>query len=285
MKHAKAFTLRDMVAVVCLAGLTLPLLGASLQGVLNKSLLAKCMLNLNELTRAVNIYADHNRGYMPVYQHHVYSSWGVTGSYVNAPENPWKTYLCFSDLGTPQIDPNTGVFSDVRGLGRLYALKYERRPDLFYCPVVSRSDQRQTLAHYPTPWGTAIAPDSAYIRNSYMWNPWIKQNPASAGHGAYEDGLALRQHPFYRPLICDLVDDGVNIAHFTEDSAVWNMAYPAGQVVPFANQKLYDLMKNGPPPNYTFRSSQNLFWAGSNQSFNTSVRPLLPGANIPGQTH
>jgi hypothetical protein len=280
MKHAKAFTLRDMVAVVCLAGLTLPLLGASLQGVLNKSLLAKCMLNLNELTRAVNIYADHNRGYMPVYQHHVYSSWGVTGSYVNAPENPWKTYLCFN--AASPIDPNTGVFSDARGWGLLYAQKYVRRPDLFYCPVVSTTDPRDNLDHYPPPWGTAGAEDTGYIRNSYMWNPWIKQNPTSGGHGAYEDNLVLRQHPFYRPLMCDLVDDAVHMAHFTEDSAVWNMAYPAGQVVPFANQKLYDLMKNGPPSNYMFRSSQNLFWAGG-QSFNTSVRPLLPGANIPGQ--
>jgi hypothetical protein len=280
MKHPKAFTLRDMVAVVCLAGLTLPLLGASLQGVLNKSLLAKCMLNLNELTRVINLYADHNRGYMPVYTHSVYST-KTTGSYVNAPENPWKTYGCFSDLGG--TDPNTGLLRDVRGWGNLYVQKYVLRPDLFYCPA-PRRDVRQTLAYYPTPWGTAAAPDSSYIRNSYMWNPWIKQNPANAAHGTYEDNLVLRQHPFYRPLMCDLVDDAISMAHFTEDSAVWNMAYPAGQVIPFVNPKLYNLMKNGPPSNYAFRTSQAIFWiVGSNQSFNTSVRPLLPGANIPGQ--
>jgi hypothetical protein len=271
MKHAKAFTLRDMVAVVCLAGLTLPLLGASLQGVLNKSLLAKCMLNLGELTRAVNLYADHNRGYMPMYTHSVYST-KTTGSYVNAPESVWKTYICFQ---AGNIDPNTGVFSDVRGLGFLYIQKYVRRPDLFYCPA-PRVDFRQMLSNYPTPWGTAPGEGTSYIRIGYMWNPWIKQNPASGGHGTYEDGLALRQHPFYRPLLCDLVDDYASMAHFTEDSAVWNMAYPAGQVIPFANQTLYGKLQN-----QHLDTSTLLIWDPN--GFNSDIRPLLPGANIPGQ--
>jgi hypothetical protein len=109
-----------------------------------------------------------------------------------------------------------------------------------------------------------------------MWNPWIKQNPASGGHGTYEDGLALRQHPFYRPLLCDLVDDYASMAHFTEDSAVWNMAYPAGQVIPFANQTLYGKLQN-----QHLDTSTLLIWDPN--GFNSDIRPLLPGANIPGQ--
>jgi type II secretory pathway pseudopilin PulG len=267
MKRPKAFTLRDMVAVVCLIGLALPVLAASLQGVLNKSQLARCMLNLSALTRAVNIYADRNRGYMPPYQHKL-----DVGS-PRAPDNPYKTYVVFMQSA---IDPNTGVFSDARGLGILYAKKYVRQPELFYCPVVSKTDPRMTLAWYPAPWGTAVGSGSNYIRNSYMWNPWIKTNPLSAGNKTYEDRLMLRQHPFYRPLMCDLVDDWANMTHFTADSAVWNMAYPAGQVVPFTNRTLYDWFKN-----QHWDESQN--WGSApGTGYNGIIRPLLPGANIPG---
>ena len=268
MKHPKAFTLRDMVAVFCLIGLAMPVLGASLQGVLNKSQLARCMLNLSELTRAVNIYTDRNRGYMPVHQHQL-----DRGS-PRAPDITYKTYVVFRES---TIDPNTGLLSDVRGLGRLYVQKYVRQPELFYCSVASKGDQRMSLAYYPTPWGTAAGVGSGFIRNSYMWNPWVKTNPLSVNNKTYEDRLMLRQHPFYRPLMCDLVDDFATMAHLTANSAVWNMAYPAGQVVPFMNQKLYDLFQN-----QKLDTSGSWEVSGLNPGYNNVVRPLLPGANIPG---
>jgi hypothetical protein len=59
------------------------------------------------------------------------------------------------------------------------------------------------------------------------------------------------------------------------------MAYPAGQVVPFMNQTLYNRFFQNPPLNV----SQD--WGGdpsaATTGYNGLIRPLLPGANIPGQ--
>ena len=256
MSRGKAFSLRDLVAILCLAGLALPILGASVGGVISQSAAVRCRTNLAALTRAILVHAERNRGYMPVYQD-VY-----TDGYIRAPDNTYKAAVCFHQAGY------TGPI-DVLGLGRIYTQGLARPAELFYCP--SQRDTRHTLGYYPKPWGSAVNPDhtTQHIRNGYMWNPWVKRIPGGqSNQWTYEDGLALARHPRERFLTCDLVMRAGNISHRLPDSAEWNLAYPDGHVAPFASPELYDVFVS-----QGFDANQD--WT----LFNSGVRPYLPGAS------
>jgi prepilin-type N-terminal cleavage/methylation domain-containing protein/prepilin-type processing-associated H-X9-DG protein len=276
----KAFTLVELLVVISIIALLIALLIPSLSAAKDVVRTTYCRSTINALNKSVFVYAENSRGFMMVYQHHIYSS-KTTGSYASAPENPWKTYACFQG---GNIDPNTGVFADARGFGIVYAEKLLAPAEMFYCPDPNPRDQRQNIDHYGKPWGTQVASDSGYIRNSYMWNPWIMQNPAKSGHGAYEDSLMLSRHDNARFLTSDLLDDARSMRHMTTTSGRWNMGFADGHVFTFESardsngnyQTLYELMMDGPPADGQFRTSENLFWAGGPQSYNATVRTKLP---------
>ncbi len=260
MKHPKAFMLRDLVAILCLVILAVPVVAGTMYGVGNRAHLAICMMRLRCLTHAVHHYAENNNGYMPVYQH------TKTLGYIRAPDAVYKTAVAFAQS---PLDPTTLLYRDVRGLGFLYTQKYVHRPELFYCPA--EPEARHTLEHYPTPWGSQVGVGSMFIRIGYMWNPWVKPIPGDLSNWTYEDGLELRKHPCNRPLLCDLIWKGGVTGHLTEHSALWNMAYPSGHVIPFMSKTLYDRFFPGTGPGLDVY----LDWG----PYNTNVRPLLPGAD------
>ena len=256
MRRANAFSLRDLVAVLCLTGLALPILGASVGGVISQSTAARCRTNLAALTRAVVAYAARNRGYMPVYKH------ALTYGYIAGPTQPDRTTVAFGGIRSPV----TGLLDQPMNLGLLYAQGLARPPELFYCPAPVK-DVRFTLSGYPKPWGSRAGADSSLIRISYMWNPWVKilSGSGSDVQATYEDGLVLRRHPSNWPLICDLVMSMQTLAHREGNSAFWNMAYPDGHVAPFASQEVYDVFAHG--------AVYRLEWG----PFNSLIRPkILP---------
>ena len=184
MRRRNAFTLRDLVALLCLAALGLPILAASVQGTVSQSAAERCRTNLASLTRCILVYTEQNRGYMPVYLHR------FTLGYIRAPDNTYKAAVAFSSAG---VNPATGLYADARGLGLLYTQGLARPPELFYCPSPI-GDVRHKLSYYPKPWGSHIGPGSMFIRVGYMWDPWVKQIPGGGSTDwTYEDGLVLRQ--------------------------------------------------------------------------------------------
>ncbi|MCJ7543266.1 MAG: hypothetical protein MUP47_01665, partial [Phycisphaerae bacterium] len=207
MKRPKAFTLRDLVALLCLAALALPILGASVRDAAEKSVAARCRTNLAALTRCILVYTERNRGFLPVYRHASYET------YVAAPPQPDRTAVAFAQ--SPK-DPTTGLYENVMGLGLLYVQGLARPPELFYCTGRIR-DERHTLANYPKPWGSRVGPGSNFIRVGYMFDPWVKQ--IGEYQYTYEDRLVLRRHPADWPLVCDMVMSMMHTGHIEGNSA------------------------------------------------------------------
>ena len=260
MKRDTGFGLRDVVAVLCLAGLALPILAASLGGVVSQAAEVRCRTNLGALTRAVVAYAARNRGYMPVYKHTLYDNGQPAPA---APPQPDRTAVAFGG----NKNPVTGLLDIPMNFGHLYVQGLVRSPEMFYCPAPI-TDTRHTLANYPKPWGSKSGPGSNLIRVGYMFNPWIKiiSGAGSDIYATYDDGLVLRRHPGNWPLVCDLVMSMNQTGHRQAGSAFWNMAYPDGHVAPFANQELYDVLASG-------LDIYRLEWG----VFNSQVRPkILP---------
>ncbi|MCJ7545177.1 MAG: hypothetical protein MUP47_11580 [Phycisphaerae bacterium] len=267
MKRPKAFTLRDLVALLCLAALALPILAATVRDAAGKSAAARCRTNLASLTRCILVYTEQNRGFMPVYQH--FSTTGSNGvRYIRAPNNTYKSYVSFTDMGNPRVNPTTGLLSDARGLGLVYTRGYARPPELFYCPG-PMPDVRATLAYYPKPWGSKVGVGSMFIRIGYMWNPWVMRIPGgSENQWTFDDRLVLRRHPADRPLLCDLISEMTVTSHTEPGSALWNMAYPDGRVTAFQDPEVYQMLVQG--------ADTSMDWA----LFNQLVRPHLPGATV-----
>jgi len=266
MKPSRAFTLRDLVVLLCLAALALPVLAASLQGAKDLSAAERCRANLVALARCIQVYASQNRGYMPVYQHRFYDT---TGRFIRAPDATYKAAVAFSKaMG---LNPITRLFADVRGFGMLYVKGLMRPAELFYCPG-PMPDARHTYANYPRPWGSAVGPGSDFVRLGYMWNPWVKQIPGGASNWwTYEDALVLTRHPKERFLICDLLISVSTISHPLGSSDEWYLGYPDGSVRRFEDGQLRGILA-GP----------GLDSISDWQTWNQYVRPRLPGANVGG---
>ena len=233
MPASKAFTLRDLVVLIILIVLPLPLVTASIQQARQSASSATCAMNLSNLTRAVNVYAQTNRGFIPPYRN--ISSYGGA----KAAELPYRTYIAFKwDMyNLNDVDPNTGLYSDARNLGIPYSKGFIRPSEMLYCP--NQRDQRSTRAYYGYSrlWGSWI-PDvsdesgSDFIRTGYMWNPWVKidYNIGGSYPFSYEDKLQLAKHPKNRPILMDLMTRSQNYAHISGATAAWNLAFADGHV-------------------------------------------------------
>jgi prepilin-type N-terminal cleavage/methylation domain-containing protein len=255
----KAFTLVELLVVIAIIALLIAIMAPSLKAARDLAKSTYCMSTLNSLNKSALVYAEGNRGYLMVYKH------DFTLGYIEASADPWKTYVCF---GSGAKDPKTGLFSDARGFGIVYASGLLGPPEMFYCP--DQDDVRMTLANYPKPWGTAIGDGSNLIRNSYHYNPWVTRIPGGGeGQYTYEDALMVSRHPTSRFLTSDLMDRWDSLSHTTANSASWNMGYTDGHVEKFEDKQLY-----------------NMFYAGADfhnrwidwDSEATGLRPHLPGA-------
>ncbi len=262
----KAFTLVELLVVIAIIALLIAILAPSLKAAKDLAKATYCMANQNALVKSALVYAEGNRGYMMVFGHH------ITLTYIDAPNNTYQSYVCFG--GGSGIDPKTGLFADIRGLGRVYAAGLLGPAEMFYCP--GQKDRRMRLDHYPKPWGSALGDGSGFIRNSYMWDPWVKQNPGDTTRWTYEDALMVGRHPNARCLTCDLIDDHGDVSHTTSNSARWNLAYMDSHVEPFENKTLYNKFFPGGP-------ATGLDVSGDWVLFNEDpegVRPHLPGDKI-----
>jgi hypothetical protein len=189
-----------------------------------------------------------------------------TNGYNRAPDNTYKSYVCFhNQFG---IDPTNGLLVDVRGMGLVYVAGLLGPAELFYCP--DQKDRRMTIANYPKPWGSATGEGSNMIRNGYMWNPWVKQIPGgSSTQWTYEDALVVSRHPNERFLTSDLLDDYEDMSHTSANSAKWNLAYVDGHAGSFEDRDLYEKF-----------TIQKLDASQDWLLYNQWVRPEVPGGDF-----
>ena len=228
MPTSKAFTLRDLVVLIILIVLPLPLVTASIQQARQSITSATCAMNLSNLARAVNLYAQTNRGFIPPFQN--LSSYGGT----RAAEAPYKTCIAFKwdTIDVNRVDPKTGLYSDTRNLGIPYSKGLIRPSEMLFCP--NQHDPISTRAYYgySRPWGSWL-PDTYdgydFIRTSYMYNPWVALDNAT-GKYSYEDKLQLSKHPKNRPILMDLMTKTQNYAHISGTTVAWNLAFVDGHV-------------------------------------------------------
>jgi prepilin-type N-terminal cleavage/methylation domain-containing protein len=255
----KAFTLVELLVVIAIISLLIAILAPSLKAAKDLARATFCLTNLNALNKSVLVYAEGNRGYMMVYSH-IFSK-----GYIRAPDNTYKSYVCFQE---PNINPVNGLYSDVRGMGLVYVAGLLGPADLFYCP--DQKDKRMTIANYPKPWGSAVAEGSGFIRNGYMWNPWVAPIPGGASNQwTYEDSLIVSRHPNEWFLTSDLLDDYTDMSHTSTNSARWNIAYADGHTGSFENKAMYDQFMSR-----LLRTSQE--WA----LYNQLIRPMVPGGDF-----
>ena len=257
----KAFTLVELLVVIAIISLLIAILAPSLKAAKDLAKATFCLTNLNALNKSVLVYAEQNRGYMMVYDHI------FTNKCIRAPDNTYKSYVCFSDKGNPKVNLATGLLTDVRGMGLVYVAGLLGPAELFYCP--DQKDPRSTINNYPRPWGSDVSSGSAFVRNGYMWDPWVKAIPGgSATQWTYEDALVVSRHPNEWFLTSDLLDRQLTMSHTSANSAKWNLAYVDGHAAPWESKVLFEKFNNG--------VDTNADWA----MFNSLVRPELPGSEL-----
>ncbi|MCJ7543512.1 MAG: prepilin-type N-terminal cleavage/methylation domain-containing protein, partial [Phycisphaerae bacterium] len=259
MTKRKAFTLVELLVVIAIISLLIAILSPSLKAAKDLAKATFCLTNLNALNKSVFVYAEYNRGYMMVYQHI------FTTGYIRAPDNTYKSYICFGDKGNPLMNTATGLLNDVRGMGLVYVAGLLGPAELFYCP--DQKDERSTINHYPRPWGSALSTGSGFVRNGYMWDPWVARIPGGAEkQWTYEDALVVSRHPNEWFLTSDILDDYATMSHIMGNTAKWNLAFMDGHAEGWENRELYDLFMVG-------RADASQLW----DDFNLLVRPKLPG--------
>lgn len=64
-RHARAFTLIELMIVIAIVGVLAALLLPAIRGARDRALSAECMSNLRQLTQAAILYRDANDGYYP----------------------------------------------------------------------------------------------------------------------------------------------------------------------------------------------------------------------------
>ena len=266
----RAFTLVELLVVIAIIALLIAILAPSLKAAKDVAKFVYCKSTINALNNSVFVYAENYRGFMMVYLHKHRPK--TTSPYMEAADQSWRTAVCFAATASG-IDPNTGLLGDARGYGIVYAQKLLGPAEMFYCPDPNPQDQRACLDWYPKPWGTQTASGSSFIRNSYMWNPWIMRNPVSASYWVYEDSLMLSRHPNSRFLTSDLLNSYKSMRHLTGVSARWNMGYTDGHVSTFESGRvggtvtLYSMLLD--------RQLESTNWTGSD-GYNDQIRPMIP---------
>jgi len=265
MTRRTAFTLVELMVVISIISLLIAIVAPTLGAARALAYSARCRTNLNALAKSSAVYTEQNRGFMMVYMHRFVTVDGV--DYIAAPEQPSKTTLAFIP---GSIDPATGLFSDARNFGLVYAAGILDKPEMFYCPATPSNEdaKRHRLNSYPTPWGSAGTSGTQWIRMGYMWNPWVKVLSGSTSDDnlcTYDDALILDRHPNDRCITSDLLWSQNVSGHVEGNKAHWNLGYPDGHVTPFEDKALWS--------QYLSTVDTGAQWG----DWNRITRPRLPG--------
>lgn len=236
MSSQPRFTLTDMIAVVLVvlaAGLAVTWLGSTKRKLDGHG--PYCLTNINCLVKSSAVYCEMNRGFLMPYTHNLVLGTSLT----EAAPSAEHTAVCFA----PSPPDPSGLLSDCRGFGLVYAAQILRPEELFYCP--NQEHPRYRWDTYPRPWGSAVPRGWSYIYAGYMYNPWVKKVGPKSQQFVYEDGLVYEKHPGNRFLICDILLSWEGSSHPEKRNTFrWNMAFPDGHVESFKSTGVSALLTN-----------------------------------------
>lgn len=183
-KPDHAFTLTELLVVICIIALLAALRLPALASAKTKSLSMQCVSNVRQLVQGGNMYAADFNNYLPP----VWIDPTVTGGpaaahgFNNFQEQHYGRYVYIpapNDPAAPFKVNSNNVTPYFQNLGYLYPLGLAGDGKIFYCPAYETKNNPDGLdmsAARNSPLltcrsGTGGATGAA-VRSSYIWNPW-----------------------------------------------------------------------------------------------------------------
>jgi prepilin-type N-terminal cleavage/methylation domain-containing protein len=213
MTGHRAFTLVELLVVIAIIALLISILAPSLKVAKELAKQTICATNLRAAGMSMVVYSAANKNTLPL---------------LDVPARPYQATVCFGSQGGQWVvNPETGVFFDVRRWGLVYSLKILGPPEMFYCP--SSIVPMYRLDTYGKPWGAVPPPPpeqigTGFIRGGYMMCPNVDDSATKYSTGIYAD-----KFPGDKPLATDVVESGA-IAHLTGTIGKWYMVFIDGHV-------------------------------------------------------
>lgn len=219
------FTLVELLVVIGIIAVLIAILLPTLTSARKASNRSVCMSNQRQLATACLMYAQENRGFLPMtpldlnqsLNWEIYFDPNVFGSWVN---------------NTPGF--NMGWF----GLGHLFVNRFVKDPKAFYCP-----DLQPAPFTYPTGWQASYPPFVGYKSIGYLYRGFNQfQTGMDQADVDFAKSLRVGKFKGSKALVLDIVMSSAF-------AGVWPHTKPYGAVSAFSDghaeffeveKKLYD---------------------------------------------
>lgn len=134
LKHARAFTLLELLAIVAIIAIMAALLIPALQSTRQKSEHIACLYNMRQLDLACKLYSDDNNGQLV-------SCWPIGfGKYAVNPYSWCPGWVSYSQPVGANYGPNPDFnATNVNSLKQGVIWQYLRFPAVYRCPAEERS--------------------------------------------------------------------------------------------------------------------------------------------------
>lgn len=178
MKKLLFFTLLELMIVVAIICILAALLFPALNNASNLAKQASCLNNLKQIGSASAIYADYNKGWLPVGGTSALPNWkseiaaylGINSSAVDIPEHAKGVFLCRA-----WKDPEAGINNNNRGG---YGWNFTYCGYLDSDPLVK--NQRKNIQAATKPGLTTLCGDATDWKSGGMWNYKLLYAPSQA---------------------------------------------------------------------------------------------------------
>jgi prepilin-type N-terminal cleavage/methylation domain-containing protein len=157
----RAFTLVELLVVIAIIALLISILAPSLKIAKDIAKLVICSTNINGTGKAVLMYCETNKGWIPpVYPNNYKASLSPAWRDMYTASAPWHG-LRTIEWESQYVRKSWGGY---QGLGLLYQGGTVTNANLFYCPSRTSSDEWNrdyTRAYWPTVWDSEARSDGS----------------------------------------------------------------------------------------------------------------------------